>query len=164
MTRAINTFSVCKSQDKWVLRLPWPTLGVGFLSPTQERPECNSCQKAATACARNTLLRSSNCQEIRTHNSHRRLWLRLRHSRQKGNSMHLSQRDLHSDSYQLCDLGQALHLPWASVSLIWEDKHQRVPNAYYRIGLIAGAQCPGVIIINNLWRVQWSKTNLEILQ
>lgn len=31
-------------------------------------------------------LRSSNCQEIRTHNSHRHLWLRLRHSRQKGKS------------------------------------------------------------------------------
>lgn len=49
-TRAINTFSGCKTQGKWVLRLPGPTPGVGFLPS-----ECNSCQKAATACARNTL-------------------------------------------------------------------------------------------------------------
>lgn len=33
------------------------------------------------------LLCSSNCQEIRTHNSHRHLWLRFRHCRQQGKSM-----------------------------------------------------------------------------
>lgn len=32
-------------------------------------------------------LHSSNCQEIKTHNSHRHLWLGFRHSRQQGKSM-----------------------------------------------------------------------------
>lgn len=81
----------------------------GLISPTQDRLECSSCQGEATACARNILAVCATpvARKIRTHSSHRYLWLRLRYSTQKGRSMSSTVRDLFSDSPMW---------PWKSLS------------------------------------------------
>lgn len=85
------------------------------------------------------LLRSTNCQEIRSHNSHRHLWLRFRHCRPQGKSMRSGVRQncfLTLTSY--VTLSKPFPSPSLS-SLIGKDQQLRVPSAACRIGLRAGA-------------------------
>lgn len=105
VTRAINTFPVCKNQGKWVPRLPFATPRCGLSFPKLKRDwNVTAVRKQQWPVPEIPSLRSSNCQEIRTQNSHRHLWLGLRRSGQQGKSMR-------PDSYQLCDLGRAVSLP-----------------------------------------------------
>lgn len=96
------------------------------------------------------LLRSSNCQEIRARNSHRHLWLRLRHSRQEGKSMRSGARKTYVlPLTSFMTLGKPFS-PLNLSSLMWKDEQPCVPSTSCRIRLRAGAHNTAVSIINNL--------------
>lgn len=88
VTRAINMFSVHKKTGEMSSKTTSanPRCGLSFLKLQRDR-NVTAVRKQPRPLPEIPSLRSSNCQEIKTHNSHRHLWLGFRHSGQQGKSM-----------------------------------------------------------------------------
>lgn len=84
-----------------------PRCGLSFLKLKRDR-NVTAVRKQPQPVPEIPLLCGSNRQEIRTRNSHRHLWLRLKHSRQEGKSMRSGVRSMF---WLLHDLGQAFLSP-----------------------------------------------------
>lgn len=78
----------CDKRNKHIQRpgkMTSPTSGVGSLSPKLKRDwKAAAVRKQQVPVPEIPSLSCSNCQKIRTHNSHTHLWLRLRNNRQTG--------------------------------------------------------------------------------